>query len=142
MEYAAIESRLEVFLGLLNLPCNRNIADKERRKVQISHRIKCAKECLGNFEIFNTSKLDKKYFDRLSKWIKKRDEYVHGLYKNEIMYETRIAGAKEHAEKGEELCRLLYNEVNRLKRLRKTHPEVSVECVVCNESRCCLNNRK
>ena len=43
MEYAAIESRLEVILGLVGMPCNKFIEDNERKKVQISHRISCVK---------------------------------------------------------------------------------------------------
>ena len=132
IEYAAIEGRLEVMLGILGAPCNRLLPDAERRKFNISQRVKCAKRLFGDNEVvFEKSKLDKKYFNKLEKWVKNRNQYVHGLYKNEIEYKQRVSDRKL-AETGLELCKLLYNELNRLKRLSKNHPELFEKLIVCD----------
>ena len=139
MEYAAIESRMETLLGVLKLPCNKFLPDEIRKKVQISHRISCANIYRKQNVIFEKTKLGRNFFDKLQKWIEKRNEYIHGLYKNELKYSQRIKDAKEFSEKGLEYCRLLYNEVNRLKRLEKTQPqlfEMKLEC----KSKCSLGD--
>lgn len=141
MEYAAIESRLEVMLGLIGMPCNKFIEDKERKKVQISHRISCVKKFRKNSPLFEKTKLSSKFFDKLENWIAKRNMYVHGLYKNEIEYNSRIKGAKELAEKGLVFTRQLYNEVSRLKRLKKNHfdeYETLISTIKCSTSNCNL----
>ena len=51
IEYAAIESRLEVMLGLIGMPCNKFLEASERKKIQISHRISCAKKFRKKFSI-------------------------------------------------------------------------------------------
>lgn len=33
MEYAAIEARMEILLGVIGLPCNKFISDKERHNI-------------------------------------------------------------------------------------------------------------
>jgi len=138
MEYAAIESRMEILLGVLGLPCNKFLDDKERKKVQISHRLQCADEIRKHSSAFNTTKLEAKFFAKLSNWVERRNMYIHGLYKNEIEYSNRIRGAKEFSKKGLQYCRMLYNEVNRLKRLQKNHPEMFDEFVICTSSKCNL----
>ena len=40
MEYAAIESRLEVMLGVLGLPCNKFIDNNQRKNIRNRQRIK------------------------------------------------------------------------------------------------------
>ena len=142
MEYAAIESRLEVMLGLLGMPCNKFMEASERKKIQISHRISCVKKFRKNSHLFEKTKLSPKFFGNLENWIAKRNIYVHGLYKNEIEYNSRMKGAKDLAEKGLIYTRLLYNEVNRLKRLKKNYPkkyENLIENIDCATSKCFLN---
>lgn len=138
MEYASIESRMEVLLGVLGLPCNKFQPDNIRKSIQISHRIKCVASLRKQSEVFENSKLSNRFFDSLLKWTVKRNEYIHGLYKNEIKYNKRKKDAKEFSEKGLEYCRLLYNEVNRIKRLKKNHPEkfknnISCQCNECRQ---------
>ena len=138
IEYAAIESRLEVMLGLIGMPCNKFLEASERKKIQISHRISCAKKFRKNSPLFENTKLSNKFFDNLEKWINRRNTYVHGLYKNEIEYSSRLKGAKDLAEKGLNYTRLLYNEVNRLKRLKKNYPkkyENLIENIDCATSK-------
>ena len=144
MEYAAIESRLEVMLGLLGMPCNKFIEISKRKKIQISHRISCVKKIHKKSRLFEKTKLSSKFFDDLERWITKRNMYVHGLYKNEIEYHSRIKGAKELAKKGLDFTRLLYDEVNRLKRLKKNHfkeYETLMLTVECSTSKCSLNQK-
>lgn len=142
MEYAAIEARLEVLLGVLGLPCNKFLSPDERKRVQISHRITCADYYRRNSGLFARTKLPQKYFKSLKSWIDKRNRYVHGLYKNEIEYDVRMKGAKAMAEDGLKYCRLLYGEVSRLRRLKKSHPE-QFDCeLICSSAKCTLNNAK
>lgn len=144
MEYAAIESRLEVMLGLIGMPCNKFLEASERKKIQISHRISCAKKFRKNSPLFENTKLSNNFFANLEKWINRRNTYVHGLYKNEIEYSSRLKGAKDLAETGLNYTRLLYNEVNRLKRLKKNHfkeYESLMSAVECATSKCFLNQK-
>lgn len=142
MEYAAIESRLEILLGIVGLPCNKFMDDSSRKNIKISHRVFCANHMLMNSTVFHNTKLNKKFFDKLSIWITKRNQYIHGLYKNELRYSQRIAQAKEFAEKGYEYCSILYNEVNRVKRLCKRNPQCIDEYVVCKSDGCYLKKVK
>lgn len=136
MEYAAIESRLEVIAGLLGLPCNRFAEDSVRKSIQISHRVNCLSKICKQSEAFEKSKLTNRYFNKLKKWIDGRNGYIHGLYKDEIKYDYRMKEARKFAEDGLELCRLLYNETSRLKRLKKSNPGVFDDAIVCASAKC------
>ena len=142
MEYAAIEARLEVMHGLLGLPCNQFIDDSQRKNINISHRVHCADVLRKTSKVFDNTKLSKSFFNNISKWISKRNEYIHGLYKNEIKYSSRIKDAKHFAEQGYDYCRILYNEVNRLKRLKKNHIECFDEKVNCCSSKCVMCDKE
>ena len=135
MEYAAMEGRLEVLLGVLCAPCNHKLPDTERKKFQISHRIVCLEKTYTELDLFENSKLNKSYFKSLEKWIESRNRYIHGLYKNEIMYEQRVKD-KTLARKGLEFCRTLYDETNRVKRLMKRNPELGIDIKICASSNC------
>lgn len=84
LEFAAIESRLEVMLGILGYPCNKSIDRSIRCKVNISDRVKCLQVCRKkNKVLFDRSKLDECFFAKdgvLRIWIHKRNVFVHGLY--------------------------------------------------------------
>lgn len=138
MEYAALESRLESILGVLGLPCNKYVSSEDRRKVNISHRVHCLKAMRKAPDVFEKTKLPSKYFDDLDKWIGKRNIYIHGLYKDEIKYSTRIADTREFAERGYELCRLLYNEATRIRRLYRTNERLETKGLKCYKEKCCL----
>ena len=142
MEYAAIESRMEILLGLLDLPCNKFLPDEVRKRIQLSHRIACANTLRKQNPVFVTTKLSRNFFDKLLKWTEKRNEYIHGLYKNELKYSQRIKDAKDFSEKGLEYCRLLYNEVNRLKRLKKTQYQLFEKNLECISNKCKLGEMK
>lgn len=138
IEYAAMESRLEILLGVLGLPCNKHLEDNLRKNVNISHRIACLKWLVENSALFATSKLDNKYFEKMEKWVKERNKYVHGLYKNEGLYEQRKAHARELAKNGKEYCKLLYNETHRLRRAIKKQPLLLGDPVACRSEKCQL----
>lgn len=131
MEYAAIEARLEVIMGVLGLPCNKNIPDKERRKVNISDRVRCLKTIQKGCDVFNSSKLPDGFFGGLEKWIEKRNRYIHGLYKNEMEYTRRMNKIEEVADKGFVICKSLYDEAKRLRKLCHDNalPEVIDPCI-------------
>lgn len=142
-EHAAIEGRLEVISGLLGAPCNKNISSSDRRKVNISHRIKCIKKCYEQTQYIRSKKIDKKFFVNLENWIKKRNTIVHGLYKNELEYKERSAANMKLSEEGLVFCRMLYNEVKRLRRYLRTHTsEDNYPPSICRESGCILCDKK
>lgn len=142
LEYAAIESRLEVILGVLGLPCNKDIDDSKRKGVQISHRINCMNCFLKNGSpVFEKTKLNKKFFDNLNSWTDKRNRYIHGLYKNAGEYEKRKAECKSLAKKGYQFADSLYTEANRLKYIKKHHPErIDSLNFECKSDKCNLKN--
>ena len=141
MEYAAIEARMEILLGVIGLPCNKFLPDGERRKIQLSHRISCANVFRRQLKIFDNTKLSKNFFDKLLQWTEKRNEYIHGLYKSELKYSQRIKDAKEFSEKGLEYCKSLYNEVNRVKKLAKVHPELFEDTISCKSGKCYIGEQ-
>ena len=143
LEYAAIEGRLEVILGILGLPCNKDLNPEQRSSVMISHRIQCLNYICKNNINFKTTKLDNNFFSNngvLKKWIKERNTFIHGLYKSSEKYTQRIKDAEKLAADGYEITRLLYNEAKRLRRLSKNHPEQFQNCNgMCRKSNCKVN---
>ena len=131
-EYAAIEGRLEVILGLLGLPCNNKAPDKDRRDIQLSHRINCLKIIYKSSSSIGSSKIDPSFFTQLDKWRNDRNIIVHGYYKNELKYHERSSNNKLMATDGLVFARKLYNEVKRLRRYKLSHPEIDITA----DSRC------
>ena len=119
LEYAAIESRLEVLCGLVGYPCSRDLDVKSRRKVNISQRVECLEKYYRKnaFETQRSkTKMPRKEWKNLNKWIgEKRNPYVHGLFKNPEVYLLRSEKSAEVAAEGYRLADLLYKEVKRVK---------------------------
>lgn len=145
-EYAAIEGRLEVILGLLGYPCNQFLDDKKRQRVQISDRVECLKKIYNkkdNRTIKN--KLPECFFTKngvVTKWIKERNAYIHGLYKNGEDYQKRLYKSREIAESGMKIADYLYKEANRLKRIKKDNPELFQGCFRCPGKECCIDKKE
>lgn len=125
-EYSAIEGRLEVICGLLGCPCNKELDANTRNKINISSRISCLKTLYKNHPacICSNTRIDNKYWEKLNKWRKARNIYVHGLYKRPELFVSRMEDAKALATEGIEIARILYNEAKRIRRLQKSHPEM------------------
>ena len=137
MEYAAIEGRLEVIMGVFGLPCNKNLPDNMRKRINISDRIECLRFLQKNNKVFENSRLPQGFFSALAKWIKKRNIYIHGLYKNGVEYKKRMDDINDVADKGYIYCKLLYNETKRLRNLFRTN-EGSVFDIQCKKGGCFL----
>lgn len=131
-EYAAIEGRLESLLSVLGAPCSKSLPPELRKDIKISHRINCVSRIYKKSANLGNTKLTKKYFEDLKAWTIKRNTYIHGLYKNEHEYNARSASCMELAEEGLVLARMLYNEVKRLRRFMKMHPDQ----LAISEKRC------
>lgn len=137
LEYAAIESRLEGLCGCFGLPCNRELPDKDRKKVNISQRVECLKErySLNPMETQRSkTEMPVSEWEKLSKWIGKgRNPYVHGLFKKPEKYFLRMDKISEVATEGYRLADLLYKETKRVKGIlsRKTNL-LSDEKKTCN----------
>lgn len=140
LEYAALEGRLEVMLGVLGLPCNKEQPHSIRKSIQISHRLTCLDNLQKSTDLFAKSKLPKKYFQKLNSWINKRNQYVHGLYKDALSYKSRMSEGRRLAEQEYELIRLMYNDTNRIKRLKRNHSECfNSDMIRCSSGKCMLN---
>lgn len=126
LEYAAIEGRLEILLGVLGAPCNKSLPYEKRKDMKVSHRITCLSKFYKRTTNLGSTKLTSNYFRSLDKWTKSRNMYIHGLYKNEIEYQERCNQCKTMAEEGLSLARMLYNEVKRVRRYLKNHPEIEL----------------
>lgn len=153
LEYAAIESRLEVILGILGMPCNKAIDLIIRRRINISTRVECLRFCYCNNPlIVEKAKINNRFFTEkgpLSTWIKNRNTFIHGLYKNAELYDERTnKECKKLAEDGMKYARLLYNEAKRMNRLIKNHPELFEGRIVkccdtgCIASPICRENKE
>lgn len=141
LEYAAIEGRLEIILGMLGLPCNKDLEIMTRKEVRISSRIKCLNQYRKNCPtVFNASKLEWNFFSshgKMNRWIRERNTFIHGLYKDAATYNSRKHLCREIAEDGLKIARGLYNEARRIRRMRNTHPELlEVECRICQNENC------
>lgn len=126
-EYAAIEGRLEVICGMLDCPCNKNLDPNIRRQINIGNRINCLTSLYKHHPACSrnsTSKLSGEFWVSLKNWLKSRNQYVHGLYKNPDLYTKRITDRSKLASEGLRLSRLLYNEAKRIRRLRNDHLEM------------------
>lgn len=125
-EYAAMEGRLEILLGVLGAPCNKHMPFNQRKDIKISHRITCLSKYYKNTTGIGKTKLTPHFFESLKKWTDSRNIYIHGLYKNEIQYRERCEQCKRMAEEGLLLTRMLYNEVKRIRRYLKNHTETKL----------------
>ena len=56
-EYAAIEGRLEILLGVLGAPCNKHLPFNQRKDMKISHRITCLSKHYKNTTGIGKTKL-------------------------------------------------------------------------------------
>ena len=137
-EYAAIEGRLEVILGLLGAPCNKFADDETRKSINISHRIHCLKHFFADNKMAYSSKLDDKFFKKLSKWVSERNGIVHGFYKNEMKYRERSSNNQKLAEDGLSMAKMLYNEAKRLRRYLNNQIANSPTEKACCEKSCVL----
>lgn len=141
-EYAAIEGRLEVICGLLGCPCNQYIENDIRKKINISHRIKCLQKLYKKHPVCqdNAGKITNEVWKRLSNWNRNRNIYVHGLCKDADQYKERMKEAKEIAQEGRELTELLYCEAKRIRRRKQSKPELfKYDENRCKASGCKLN---
>ena len=142
LEYAAIEGRLEVILGILGMPCNKMLDSTIRRKIGIADRVECLRFCYCNNPlVFEKSKINYQFFSKkgpLNKWIIDRNAFIHGLYKNVDLYEQRtINECKRLSKDGLEYSRLLYNEAKRLNRILKNHPEQLINLTAMCRNKSC-----
>ena len=147
LEYAAIEGRLEVILGILGFPCSKELDKAKKSRVNISDRIECLR-CFRNenADIFAKSNLPGNFFTSkgtLNKWIKKRNTFVHGLFKNESDFSSRTKDSRSVAQSGLQYSKLLYNEAKRLRRLLRSHPDMFKQAVrACQSNKCSANEHK
>jgi len=138
-EYAAIEGRLEVICGLLGCPCNRELKDSIRKGIKISDRISCLQVLYRSHSVCKDrkTKVDNVFWERLRKWTKNRNVYVHGLYKRPDLFTKRMGEAMNLADEGLKLTRILYNEAKRIRWARDSHPQLmEYEGDRCKGDRC------
>lgn len=123
MEYNALESRLNVILGVLGMPCGYN---KEGRPfLDFGARFNCLIEIMkNNDKIFQNSYLKAvSHLKRIGEWTEDRNIRIHALYLNTEKTEKIVKKTPTIANRGFVYAREMYNEADRLKRLKKRHPE-------------------
>lgn len=140
MEYASIEARLEVIMGVIGLPCNKQLSSSDRQSVKISNRIGCLKRVYRDSNMLSDAPIPNSFWKQLNDWIKTRNIYIHGLYKNELQYKNRMNDVEELATKGYEYAGILYKEVKRLRRLLHNGLLSSIDDVHCSRSLCTYIN--
>lgn len=128
LEYAAIEGRLEVVMGILGCPCNKELEDSKRKDIKISHRITCLKKLFKLHPLLNNSKLSVEFFADLNNWIKSRNVFIHGMYKNALKYNERNHDVKEVAKQGAGFVDTLYNETKKLRIKRNDYQYCGETC--------------
>jgi hypothetical protein len=139
IEYAMIESRLEAFCGVIGFPCGKDC--QCRRDIKIITRIDCLRKFRNDNEsFFAKTKMPLTFFSpkgELKTWIMERDKIVHGLFKDEIKYKNRLQISEDLAQRGFENARLLYNEVKRIRRIKKDRPFLFESGMLhCNNKKC------
>ena len=116
LEYSALEGRLEVMTGILNLPCNQLLSPDIRKDIKISTRIECLNKAYKTpVSILCKSKLNISFWKDLERWIKDRNMYMHGLFKNADVYKSRLDDVCRLAQTGYDIINALYKETNRLR---------------------------
>jgi len=142
MEYAAIEGRLEVIMGVLGLPCNKQLPSEERRKIYVSNRLTCLREIYLSSNVLADSPIPRSFWKKLEKWIRSRNMYIHGLYKNEIQYKSRMKDVESIAKAGYDYANTLYKEAKRLRRLLRKGVLSESSDIECNKSLCAFIRNK
>ncbi len=133
MEYAAMESRMNVIMSLLGKPCSLCKDTTITHRIGLQNKLKCFKEIIGsNEELFAKSKITSNIMNKTIKWCNERNNRIHGLYTDTEKYGALVAKNKKCAENGMVFCRMLYNETDRLKRIGRKDPErlksIKYEC--------------
>lgn len=123
LEYAAIESRLEVIMSLMHTPCS-SCSDEAYSKIGVSRKINCYKQFLKNDELFSKSKITKDMISDMKKWFGARNKRIHNLYRNPEMYEQLQNETKTVALEGYEYVKAFYAEAQRLRRISHRTPEL------------------
>lgn len=140
MEYASIEARLEVIMGVIGLPCNKQLSSKERQSIKISKRIECLRRVYRSSSILKNAPIFDSDWMNLKDWIDKRNKCIHGLYKNEFKYKTRIKQMEELADNGYIYANLLYKEAKRLRGLLHNGMLSSTDNIHCGRLLCAYIN--
>ena len=129
LEYSAMETRLRVILGLFDMPCSACEDTDITNRIGLQTKLKCFKHCMDeNPDFFAKSKINRTTLKKMAEWCNSRNRRIHGLYEDTEKYGALMGKNKKLAETGYEYAYMLYNEANRLKRLKKNHPDVFSTC--------------
>ncbi len=127
LEYAAIESRLEVIMSLMHTPCS-SCSDEAYNQIGVSKKMNCYKQFLKNEELFGKSKITKDVIGDIKDWFGARNKRIHNLYRNPEMYDQLQEDTKAVALEGYKFVELFYAEAKRLRRIYHQHPELIENC--------------
>lgn len=135
-EYNALEARVKVIMSILEMPCEICENTQLTNQIGIGIKINCLRAFIGESPIFEKTKLTKRFFKDLGKWTQVRNEAIHRLYFDPDNYETLSRRIKERSVIGKQYLRMIYNEADRLRRLKKRKPEL----FEANRLKCHINN--
>ena len=122
LEYSAMESRVASILKMLGMPCG-DLNNKDTFDIGIHVKLNCLKKCLKD-DIFKKSKLTNKTIKDIISWKYHRNEVMHRLYAKPEEYDKLMENIKTYAEDGLDYCYILYKEADRIRYIKKHHPEV------------------
>ena len=127
LEFAALENRTAVIFRELDMPCSTCEDTNIIYNIGLYTKLVCLKKIIQNKEhqmITGKSKLTTKKINEIVEWTRKRNKIIHRLYSSPDVYETMKAKSEEYAKQGMEYASLFYAEANRLKSLKRRHPEL------------------
>ncbi|MBR0419451.1 MAG: hypothetical protein IJI66_09800 [Erysipelotrichaceae bacterium] len=132
LEYASMEARARVILRELNMPCSTCEDMNILVEIGLGQKMTCLKEIYAHKneypDILGKSKLTSSTFGKIERWTQKRNERIHRLFWDVDKYPKLKAKNEKYAKMGMEYATALYGEANRLKNLRRRHPEYFENC--------------
>ncbi len=131
MEYAAMEGRVKVIFSMLKTPCGMCENPSIYNRIGLQTKLGCLRNYIENgHPLFKNSVLSRSKITRMTEWCVKRNVRIHSLYTDTEKYEHITTDNRKVASKGYDYAKLLYEEVKRIRNLRKTNPELFEQCSV------------
>ena len=127
LEFAALENRVAVIFRELDMPCSTCKDTDIIYNIGLYTKLICLKKIIQNKEhpaITGKTKLTTKMINEIVKWTRKRNGIIHRLYSSPDGYEEMRMKSEEYAKQGMEYASIMYAEANRIKNLKRRHPEL------------------
>ncbi len=127
LEFAALENRVAVIFRELDMPCSTCKDTDIIYNIGLYTKLVCLRKIIQNNEhpaITGNTKLSAKLIREIIDWTRRRNKIIHRLYTNPDVYDEMIIKSEGYAKLGMEYASIMYAEANRLKNLKRRHPEL------------------